>query len=111
MKEVNVFNYVDARAYLRDCQKAEIHPMTESYRAIAKRVGVGGPYLWLIMHGKKPFSKKTIDNMPGILPINDKQMKYLKLLMYLANIDMDKDLRIDVINKFRPAAYHKMAKK
>ena len=111
MKEVNVFNYIDARAYLSECQKKGVHPMAESYRAIAKRVGVGGPYLWLILHGKKPFSKKTIDNLPGILPINDKQIKYLKLLMHLANIEMDKDLRVDVLNKFRPAQYHKTAKK
>ena len=32
MKDVNVFNYIDARAYLVECQKKEVPPMAESYR-------------------------------------------------------------------------------
>jgi len=111
MKEVNVFNYIDARAYLRECQKKEVPPMAESYRAIGKKIGIGGPYLWLILHGDKPFSKKTIDTIPGILTLNDKQIKYLKLLMHLGDIKIDKELLVEVLNKFRPAQYHKAAKK
>ena len=111
MKEVNVFNYIDPRAYLIACQKAEIPPMTESYRGIAKKIGIGGPYLWLILHDKKPFSKKVIENLPCILPMTEKQMQYLTLLLYLANIDMEKGLMLEVVNKFRPAQFHKMAKK
>jgi len=111
MKEVNVFNYIDVRAYLIACQKAGIPPMTESYRSIGKKIGIGGPYLWLILHDKKPFSKKVIQNLPGILPINEKQKQYLSLLLYLANIDMEKELRLEVVNKFRPPQFHKITKK
>jgi len=111
MKEVNVFNYIDARAYLSECQKKEVFPMAESYRKIGAKIGVGGPYLWLILHGKKPFSKKIIDTLPCIMTLNDKQVKYLKLLMHLGDIKIDKELHVEVLNKFRPAQYHKAAKK
>ena len=111
MKDVNVFNYIDARAYLIECQKKEVPPMAESYRKIGKKIGIGGPYIWLIIHGKKPFSKNVIDKFPGIMTLNEKQIKYLKLLMHLGNIKIDKELLIEVLNKFRPAQYHKTAKK
>ena len=111
MKDVNVFNYIDARAYLVECQKKEVPPMAESYRKIGKKIGIDGPYLWLIMHDKKPFSKKVIDTIPGIMALNDKQIKYFKLLMHLGDIKIDKGLLLDILKKFRPAQYHKTAKK
>jgi hypothetical protein len=107
MKDVVVFSFTDPFSFISSCQKANLHPWTESYRKIAKHFSLGGAYFWLVIHGKKPFPRKIIDKLPSLMSLNDKETDYFKLLMYLSTLDMNEKLKIDVLNKFRPAAYHK----
>jgi hypothetical protein len=111
MKDVVVFKYTDPFSFIGACQKAELYPWTESYRKIAKHFSLGGAYFWLVIHGKKPFPRKIIDKLPGLMSLKDKEADYFKLLMHLSTLDMDEKLKVSVLNKFRPASYHKAVTK
>jgi hypothetical protein len=105
-KTVNVFQYTDAVHYIRDCQKAQSYPWTESYRNIARELDTGGPYFWLVAHGKKPFPRKIIEKLPVLMSLKKTETVYFQLLMYLSILDMDKRLRIGILDKFRPSRFH-----
>jgi len=105
MKDVNVFRYTDVFQYINDCRKARCYPWTESYRSIARELETGGPYFWLVVHGKKPFPRKIIEELPRLMSLGKKESAYFQLLMHLSIIDMDNGFRIAILNKFRPAGY------
>jgi hypothetical protein len=60
---------------------------------------------------KNTIFRGTLNNIPSIMTLNDKQIKYLKLWMHFGDIKIDKELLLDVLNKFRPSQYHKAATK
>jgi hypothetical protein len=107
MKDVVVFDYIDPVLYIRDCQKAGLPPWTDSYRKIAKQFKLGGAYFWLVIHGKKPFPRKIIDGLTPLLKLKKNEAGYFKLIAYLSALDIEKNLKIEILNKFRPAKYHK----
>jgi hypothetical protein len=111
MKNVMVFKYNEPVSFIRACQKAKLYPWTESYRKIARHFELGGAYFWLVIHGKKPFPRKIIDGLTPLLKLNKKEATYFKLLAYLSAIDIEEALKVDVLNKFRPARYRTAAKK
>jgi hypothetical protein len=110
MKKLCAFDYTDARAYLFDHQKAMEFPWSLGYRGVAQKVGVTKGYFWLCLHGQRPFAKKVSEKLPKILKIPAGEMAYLRVLLYMADLDMEKNLKKEIIGKFRPAKY-KTAKK
>ena len=102
---INVLQYTDAIHYINDCQKARYYTWTESYRSIARELSTGGPYFWLVVHGKKPFPRKIIEALPDLMSLNKRDSFYFQLLMHLSNLDMDPRFKIEVLNKFRPARF------
>jgi len=111
MKDVVIFSYTEPFSFIRDCQKTNLYPWTLSYRKIARHFDLGGAYFWLVIHGKKPFPRKIIDALPPLLSLKKKEADYFKLIMYLSTLDIDEALKMDVINKFRPATYKNSGKK
>jgi len=111
MKDVVVFGYSDPVTYIRDCQKAKLPPWTESYRKIARQFDLGGAYFWLVIHGKKPFPRKIIDGLTPLLGLKKNEAAYFKLIAYLSSLDIDEIMKAEILNKFRPAHYHRSGKK
>ena len=111
MKDVVVFKYTDPFSFISGCQKAGLYPWTESYRTIARHFTLGGAYFWLVIHGKKPFPRKIIDKLPSLMSMKEREADYFKLLMYCSTLDINDKLKIDILNKFRPAQYHTSGKK
>jgi hypothetical protein len=111
MKNVVVYKFTDPILFIRTCQKANLYPWTESYRQIARQFKLGGAYFWLVIHGKKPFPRKIIDGLTPLLGLNKKEAIYFKLIAYLSTLDIDEHLKLDVLNKFRPAKYKSSGKK
>jgi hypothetical protein len=105
VNNVNVFRYTDVLQYISDSQKAKLYPWTESYRSIARELGTGGPYFWLVVHGKKPFPRKIIEGLSGMVPLNKRESIYFQMLMHLSNMDMDSRFKMLVLDKFRPAQF------
>jgi hypothetical protein len=110
MKKLCVFEYLDVRAYLMDHQKITEFPWSLGYRGVAQKIGVTKGYFWLCLHGQRPFARKVCEKLPKLLNIPAKEKAYLRVLLYMADFDMEKNLKREIIEKFRPAKY-KNAKK
>lgn len=110
MKKVSVFDYTDAREFLFAHQKETEYPWSLGYRGIAQKVGVTKGYFWLCLHDQRPFSRKVSERFPKLLNISAEEKAYLRVLLYMADLDMEKDLKMEIIDKFRPARF-KTAKK
>jgi hypothetical protein len=110
MKNIAVYSYTDPVSYIRDCQKADLPPWTESYRKIARQFDLGGAYVWLVIHGKKPFARKTIEGLTPLLKLKKDEADYFRLLAYLSTIDIEPKLKTEILNKFRPAKYRTAGK-
>jgi len=108
MKKNNVYRYIDARSYLDRCRRSTMPPWPLSYSFLADRIGVNKGLIWSAFHGRKSFSRKMVDRLPAILQLKKNEAVYLRILLYLSNIDMDNKLRTSIINKFRPVKYRKL---
>jgi hypothetical protein len=105
MKKLCAFDYTDARDYLLDHQKSTEFPWSLGYRGVSQKVGVTKGYFWLCLHGQRPFARKVCEKLPKLLKIPANESAYLRVLLYMADIDMEKNLKREIIEKFRPAKY------
>jgi hypothetical protein len=110
MKKLCAFDYTDARAYLLDHQKSTEFPWSLGYRGVSQKVGVTKGYFWLCLHGQRPFARKVCEKLPKLLKIPAHEAAYLRVLLYMADIDMEKNLKKEIIEKFRPAKYKNATK-
>jgi hypothetical protein len=107
MKKIDVYQYDEARFYLKRCLKSRMPPWPMSYGTLAARAGVNKGYLWSAMKGTKSFSRTIADKLPGNLKLGKNEALYLRLLLTLSGTDMDRALRLSIVNKFRPAKFRK----
>jgi hypothetical protein len=105
VNKVDIFKYTDARAYLHRCRELQVPPWPLSYSVLSDRIGVNKGLIWAAFNGKKMFTRKMADRLPGILQLKKNEAVYLRIVLSLSNID-DK-LRVLILNKFRPVKYRK----
>jgi hypothetical protein len=110
MKKLSVFDYTDAREFLFKHKETVEMPWKEGYQGVAERLGVTKGYFWLSLHGKRPFARKVIEKFPKALKIPANEAQYLRVLCYMADLDMENKLKREIIDKFRPDRYKKKTK-
>jgi hypothetical protein len=77
------------------------YPWSQKYEGVAKKLGVSKGYFWLALHGKRPFCRKLIEKFPKVLKIPTKEVQYFRILCYMADLNMENKLKLEIINKFR----------
>jgi plasmid maintenance system antidote protein VapI len=102
MKTPDIFNYTDASAFLRDCRKAKIYPMTLSFRNLAGMLGVTHSTVFQLVQGKKPSPATAANALPHLLKLPKAEADYLRLLLYFPGLGIDKNFRARLLSKFNP---------
>jgi hypothetical protein len=102
MNKFSVFNYTDASAFLRDCYRARIYPMSLSIRILAKMLRVTHSTVFHLVQGKKRSPARVSKALPGLFVLSDAEADYFRLLLYLTGVKMDKRFRARLLSKFRP---------
>lgn len=90
---VNLYQYTDYRAYLRDwlVEAKESFPAM-SYRYMASRLGLDPGFLVHIFHGQKHLAEKHVPGLVKLLKLNAKDAEYLRRLVSFGKAKGEADI-------------------
>jgi uncharacterized protein (TIGR02147 family) len=109
MKKIDIFEYDNYRAYLKDLYTLYKETKTHfSYRYFSQKAGFRSPnFLKLVIEGKRNLSPESIEKFTGALKLGRKEAEFFRVLVHLnqARTVGEKKIYAEQLMQFRPFRY------